>query len=110
MYQPNQYNQYPYNNILTPQTNKIYVNSYDEVVKYQMPANSDMLFIHRTEPVLYDKVTDAYGGYIIKTFTIKEKLAEQNEEVSKEELQTISDRLDALEKMLKNTPKVVEEA
>lgn len=103
MYTTNPYNNYNYNNPVTMQTNKIYVSSYDEVVRYPMPANCDMLFIHRTEPVLYDKVTDAYGGYTIKTFTIAEKVTEQTD--VKADLMTISERIDALEKMLKNAPK-----
>lgn len=110
MYPTNPYNQYPFNSInnspMTVQTNKIYVNTYDEVVKYPMPANCDMIFINKTEPVLYDKITDAYGSCTIKTFIIKEKVEEATT-VNKTDLQTILDRLDALESA-KNTPKIEE--
>lgn len=110
MYPTNPYNQYPYNNntfnnnTIVTQTNKIYVNCYEDVVKYPMGNNCDMMFINKTEPVLYDKVTDAYGGYIIKTYTIMEKAVDNNN-VTKDDLQTILDRLAALENA-KNTPNV----
>lgn len=69
-----------------------------------MGNNCDMMFINRTEPVLYDKITDAYGGYKIKTYTIMEKAVESNN-VTKDDLQAILDRLAALENA-KNTPNV----
>lgn len=108
MYPTNPYNNYNnYNNFtnspMTVQTNKIYVNCYEDVVKYQMPNNCDMIFIDKTEPVLYDKVTDAYGGYTIKMFVIKEKVNETTI-VNKSDLETILERLENLEKTTKNTP------
>ncbi len=98
----NNYNNYS-NSPITIQTNKIYVSCYEDVVKYPMPTNCDMLFINKNEPVLYDKVTDAYGGYTIKTFTINEQKAEEKVTITTAELQSLQDRLAALENA-KNTP------
>ena len=52
---------------------------------------------------MYDKVTDAYGGYTIKTFTINEQKAEEKVTITTAELQSLQDRLAALENA-KNTP------
>lgn len=79
------------------QTNKIYVNSYDDVVHYQIPYGGSFIFIDRMKPVIYEKTTDAYGGCTIKTYKIVEDTSKDDKSITKEDLQKILDRLDALE-------------
>lgn len=80
------------------QSNKIYVNSYEDVVRYQLPPNTSFIFIDRMKPLVYDKVTDAYGGFTIKTYNISEATeAKPDDAITKSDLQKIMDRLCALE-------------
>lgn len=92
----NQYNYRPLNFI--SQTNKCYVDSYTEVACYQLPPNASYIFIDKTKPLIYEKMTDAYGNYTIKTFTLTE-VADDNKDdtVTKSDLQSIVARLEALE-------------
>ena len=51
-------------------TNKIYVTGTDDVKRYFLSPNSDMLFIDNDKPLLYQKVVDSKGQFEIKVFDI----------------------------------------
>lgn len=85
-------------------TNKIIVNSIEEVKRYPVPQNGDYLFIHNTQPILFRKTVDAYGQFNIQVFDIAEKEQPTSPQyVSLEEFNALKKEFEAL----KNKPEVV---
>ena len=80
------------------QTNKIYVDSYAEAALYQLAPSSSFILIDKTKPMIYEKTTDAYGGYSIRTFCLTENTNNKDDAITKSDLESIMARLAALEK------------
>lgn len=53
-------------------TNKIVVNSIDDVKNMNLPANSDYIFVDNNSPILYQTITDNLGKCTIKAFSLTE--------------------------------------
>lgn len=87
-------------------TNKIFVTSLEDALNRYAEPNTIMVYRHQDEKFEYEIMTDSQGKKSYKTLTLSDYSA-QNEEkqptatyISKEELDAVKERLDALESEL----------
>ena len=93
-----------YDRVGQPRTNKIYVNGIQDVNNYRMPPGADFIFVHNNENLLYRKVTDAFGKFVVETYRITPETSEQNVDfVSKDEFKALQEEINNLKQYL---PKV----
>lgn len=100
---PQQNNQMQQAPAVSALTNKIIVDSVEDVKNYYVAPGGDMLFLHRTEPILFRKVVDNKGTVSIKSFDVIER-EEETSFVSKQEFKSLQQEISELKSLLtKNT-------
>lgn len=67
----NQYAGQPQNSNIT-NTNKIYVSGIEDAKSRWVLPNSDYLFIDNDKPIIYQKIVDSKGQYVVKAFKLTE--------------------------------------
>lgn len=80
-------------------TNKIIVDSIEDVRNYYIAPGGDCIFLHKTEPLLFSKAVDNKGTVTIKTYDIVEHV-ENSDYVSKQEFKSLQEQLAELKKLL----------
>ena len=91
-------------------TNKIIVNSIEEVKQYPVPPGGDYVFLHSTEPILFRKVVDNYNQYQITQFTITQtELNDGNQYVLLSEFNALKTELDTLKNKMEVTNEPVKQ-
>lgn len=101
--QPNYNNYSNMNRVSQTNTNKIYVNSIQDVYNYQMPANADFIFVNNNENVLYRKVTDNFGKFAVDAFNLVPVTQSKPDYVTRDEFDNLQKEIVNLKEYL---PKV----
>lgn len=70
-------------------TNKIFVNSIEDVRNYYVPQGGDVMFVNKNTSEIYDKVVDNNGTVNIRTFELKEKFDQNGNFVSIQEFNAL---------------------
>lgn len=88
-FQPQQYYQPSYQpqaySSMQPQlqqqskTNKVFVTSLDDALNRVSEPNSEMMYLHQDEPLLFEIKTDSQGRKTYKTYAISEDLPQEGE-------------------------------
>ena len=60
-----------------PKTNKIFVTSLQDAMSRQVEANTEVVYLHQSEPLLYQIVTDMQGRKSVDTFVLSPYVAEE---------------------------------
>lgn len=84
-YQPQPYQQFQPQQAAQPKTNKVFVTSLDDALSRVCEPNSEMLYLHQDEPLLFEIKTDAQGRKTYKTYAISEDLPQDGEKADGQE-------------------------
>lgn len=81
-------------------SNKIVVDSIEDVKNYYVAPGGDFMFLHRTQPILFRKAVDTKGTVTLETYDISKH---ENEEpyVSKQEFRSLQNDINELKQLLK---------
>lgn len=82
---------------MQPKTNKIFVTSLEEALARPSEPNSEVIYLHQNEPLLFEIVTDMQGRKAVKTFRlgVEEKSKPQEDYVSRAEFEEFKAQLKA---------------
>lgn len=83
---------------MQPKTNKIFVTSLEEAMARPAEPNTEIIYLHQNEPLLFEIVTDMQGRKAVKTFSlcVENKTKLQNDYVSRAEFEDFKSQVKAL--------------
>lgn len=82
-------------------SNKIVVDSIEDVQNYYVPFGGSIIFLHKSQPIMYCKTVDNKGTCIIKTYDITEHIQE-DPYVSKKDFAVLQEQILELKKLITN--------
>lgn len=84
---------------MQPKTNKIFVTSLEEALARPSEPNSEIIYLHQNEPLLFEIVTDMQGRKAVKTFRlgVEEKSKPQEDYVSRAEFEAFKAQFKPME-------------
>lgn len=80
-------------------SNKILVDGIEDVKNYYVAPGGDFTFLHKTEPILFNKIVDNKGNITIETYDITKHIDECNY-ISKEEFKSLKSELNEIKSLL----------
>lgn len=82
--------------VIPPKTNKIFVTSLEEAMARPAEPNTEIIYLHQNEPLLFEVTTDLQGRKSVKTFHLSEGNVPKQEYVPREEFEAFKTKFDAL--------------
>lgn len=82
-------------------TNKIVVDSIEDVKNYYVAPGGDLIFLHSSQPILFRKAVDNKNTVTLETFDIVKHI-EEDPYVSKQEFKALQDDINELKQLLKS--------
>lgn len=85
---------------MPPRTNKIFVTSLDEAMSKPAEPNTEIIYLHQTEPLLFQIYTDMQGKKSASVFTlaVAQEKGQNSDMVSRKEFEELKAKIDELTK------------